>query len=161
MVKAEIMADGSLQLRDASTYYPGVLAAGQAQRVEVKPAAESTGVDIQLAGVPFVRVSGKVIDFPRGEEGYATLGSRSMGGGMGHPIKPDGSFEFWGPDPGKYTLTAGWGAREGPRTSTAPIQIEVAGSNVDNIELRVAPELDIAGRLQGDTSDLPPPNAQT
>jgi hypothetical protein len=113
-------------------------------------------------GVPFVRVSGKVIDSPRGAvQAYATIGSRSMGGGAGEPIKPDGSFEFWGPDPGKYTLSAGWGARDGPRTSTGVIQIEIAGSNVDNIELRVAPESDIAGRLLADTSDLPQPNAQT
>jgi hypothetical protein len=162
MVKPEIMPDGSVQLRDASTYYPGVLAARQTQRVEVKPDAESTGVDIQLVGVPFLRVSGKVIDFPRGAvQAYATIGSRSMGGGAGHPIKPDGSFEFWGPDPGKYTLSAGWGERDGPRSSTGVIQIEVAGSNVDNIELRVVPESDMAGRLLADTSDLPQPNAQT
>ena len=128
----------------------------------MKPDAESTGVDIQLMGVPFVRVSGKVIDFPRGAvQAYATIGSRSMGGGAGHPIKPDGSFEFWGLDPGKYTLSAGWGERDGPRSSTGVIQIEVAGSNVDNIELRVVPESDMAGRLLADTSDLPQPNAQT
>jgi hypothetical protein len=40
MTKPEIMADGSLQLHDASSYYPGVLDARQAQRVEVKPATE-------------------------------------------------------------------------------------------------------------------------
>jgi uncharacterized protein (DUF2141 family) len=160
MTKPEIMADGSVQLRDASTYFPGVLDARQAQRVEVKPAAESTGVDIQLVGVPFVRVSGKVIDFPRDAgEAYVTITSRSMGGGEGLPIKPDGSFEFWGPDPGKYTLSAA--SFDGSGASTAPIQIEVAGSNVDNIELRVVPESDIAGRLLADTSDLPQPNAQT
>jgi uncharacterized protein (DUF2141 family) len=84
-----------------------------------------------------------------------------MGGGSGLPIRADGSFEFWGPDPGKYTLSAGWGARDGPRPSTGAIQIDVAGSNVENIELRVVPESDIAGRLLADTSDLPQPNAQT
>jgi Carboxypeptidase regulatory-like domain len=162
MTKPEIMADGSVQLRDASTYFPGVLDARQAQRIEVKPTAESMGVDIQLVGVPFVRVSGKVIDFPRmAGEAYATIASRSMGGEMGHPIKPDGSFEFWGLDPGKYTLSAAWGPRDGSGASTGAIQIEVAGSNVDNIELRVAPESDIVGRLLADTSDLPQPNAQT
>jgi hypothetical protein len=162
MTKPEIMADGSVQLHDASTFYPGVLDARQARRVEVKPATETAGVDIQLVGVPFVRVSGKVVDFPHDAgEAYATIASRSMGGGMGLPIKPDGSFEFWGPDPGKYTLSAAWGPRDGPGISTGAIQIEVAGSNVDNIELRVVPESEIAGRLLADTSDLPQPNAQT
>jgi hypothetical protein len=62
----------------------------QAQRVEVKTDAESTGVDIQLVNVPFVRVSGKGIDFTRGAvQAYATIGSRSMGGGAGEPIKPE------------------------------------------------------------------------
>jgi hypothetical protein len=112
--------------------------------------------------VPFVRVSGKVIDFPRDAgEAYVTITSRSMGGGEGLPIKPDGSFEFWGPDPGKYTLIADWGARDGQRTSTGAIQIEVAGSNIDNIELRAVPESGIAGRLIADMSDLPQPDAQT
>lgn len=161
MVKPEIMSDGSVQLRDATTWYPGVLAARQARRVEVKPDTESTGADIQLMGVPSVRVSGKVVDFPPGVmEAYVTIGSRTMGGGSGLPIKPDGSFQFWGPDPGKYTLSAGWGPRDGPRTSTGAIQIEVAGSNVDNIELRVVPESDIAGRLLAENSDLPQSTAQ-
>jgi hypothetical protein len=80
------------------------------------------------------------------------IASRSMGGGAGLPIKPDGSFEFWGPDPGKYTLSAGWGPLDGQRTSTGVIQIEVADSNVDNIELRVVPESDIAGQLLADMS---------
>jgi uncharacterized protein (DUF2141 family) len=162
MTKPEIMADGSVQLRDASTYFPGVLDARQAQRVEVKPAAESIGVDIQLVGVPFVRVSGKVFDFPRGAvEAYATIASRSMGGGEGLPIRPDGSFEFWGPDPGTYILSAAWGAFDGTGTSTGVIQLEVVGSNVDNIELRAVPESDIGGHLLADMSDLPQPNAQT
>ena len=45
--------------------------------------------------------------------------------------------------------------------STAAIQIEVAGSNIDNIELRVAPESDIAGRLLAENSDLPQPTTRT
>jgi hypothetical protein len=159
--KPEILADGSSLLHDAATWYPGVLDSKQAQRVEVRPDSESTGVDIQLVGVPFVRVSGKVVDMPRGvAQAYATLGSHSMGGGAGNPIKPDGTFQFWGVDPGKYWLSAGWGGRTASPVSTETVQIEVAGSNVDNIELRVLPALNLAGRLLRETADAPRPNEQ-
>jgi hypothetical protein len=129
--------------------------------IAVKPGAESAGVDIQLAGVPFVRVSGRVVGMPQGApEAYVTLSSREIGG-AGSPLKPDGSFELWGLDPGKYRLFADWqapGGQEttrGSRVSTAAVEIEVAESNVDNLELRVVPDSEIAGRLESE-GDTPP-----
>lgn len=154
--KPEILADGSSQLRDAPTWYPGVLESTQARRVEVRPDSESTAINIQLTGVPFVRVSGRVIGMPReAVQGYATLGSHSIGGGVGNPIKPDGSFQFWGVDPGKYWLSAAWGGRNASRVSTELIQIEVGGSNVDNVELRVLPASNLAGHLLMETIGFP------
>jgi hypothetical protein len=128
--------------------------------VLVDGGSESAGVDIQLAGIPFVRVSGKVVGMPRGApEPYVTISSHDMGG-YGDPVRPDGSFEFWGLDPGHYRLIADWGApggqetTRGRRTSTAVIEIEVAESNVDNIELRVVPDSDIAGRVELDAQEI-------
>jgi Carboxypeptidase regulatory-like domain len=161
LTKPEILADGSLQLRDAATWYPGVLESWQSRRVEVKPDSETAGIDIQLVGVPFVRVSGKVVGMPpQTAQAYATLGSHTIGGGVGNPIKPDGSFQFWGVDPGKYRLSAGWGGLSASYVSTEPIQIEVGGSNVDNIELHVLPASDLAGRLLMESAEVPQSNAQ-
>jgi len=162
MMKPEILPDGSVQLQDAATYYPGVVAAHQAQRVEVKPDSETMGSNIQLVAVRSVRVSGKVAGFPKAApEAYATISAFSMGGGAGIPIKPDGSFEFWGVEPGKYMLGAWWGIMHGSGVSTGVIQIEVGGSNLDNLELHAVPDSDIAGRIITETADAPPPNAQT
>ena len=160
IVQPEIRADGTKDVYDATTYYPGVLDARRAGKVEVRPGGESPGVDIQLTGVPFVRVSGKVVGMPRtAAEAYVTLSSRDIGG-AGTPLQPDASFELWGLDPGKYRLSAAWAAPggtetlSGSRMSTAPVEIEVAGSNIDNVELRAASESNISGRLlELDTQD--------
>jgi hypothetical protein len=88
------------------------------------------------------------------------------GGGQGNELSPDGSFEFWGLDPGKYKVGAGWSAPGGvetllgPRVSTPEVEIEVAGSNVDNIELRLVPDSNITGRLELDTPEGPQPIPQ-
>jgi hypothetical protein len=164
-MRPEIRADGTTEVYNATTYYPGVLTAKQAGKVEVRPDGESTGIDIHLAGVPFVRVSGKVAGMPRGAlQAYAFISWR--GGGQGNQLSPDGSFEFWGLDPGKYKLGAGWSAPGGEeslwgsRVSTPEVEIEVAGSNVDNIELRLVPDSNITGRLELDTPEGPPPTPQ-
>jgi hypothetical protein len=65
----------------------------------------------------------------------------------GMSLKPDAAFETWRLDPGKYKLYASWKAPNGEEVHTATIQIEVAGSNIDGIELRVVPDSVIAGRL--------------
>ena len=152
----EIRSDGRREVYNATTYYPSALSSKHAGLVEVKPGGESQGVDIQLVGVPFVRVSGRAIGMPRGApEAYVNLSSHDIGG-AGNPMHADGSFELWGFDPGKYWLSASWGAPggvetiRGPRVSTSEIEIEVAGSNVDNIELRVIPDSNIEGRLEID-----------
>jgi hypothetical protein len=162
MMRPEIRADGTTEAFNATTYYPGVLTAKQAGKVEVRPDGESTGIDIQLMGVPFVRVSGKVAGMPRGApQAYAFISWR--GGGQGNQLSPDGSFEFWGLDPGKYRLSASWGAPGGeetllgPQVSTPTVEFEVAGSNVDNIELRLVPDSDIAGWLEPDAPDANEP----
>jgi hypothetical protein len=164
-MRPEIRADGTTEVFNSTTYYPGVLTAKQAGKVDVRPGGESTGIDIQLLGVPFVRVSGKVAGMPRGApQAYAFISWR--GGGQGNQMSPDGSFEFWGLDPGKYKLSAGWGAPGGEeeiwgsRANTPVIEIEVAGSNIDNIELRLVPDSNITGRLELDTPEGPQPTPQ-
>ena len=136
MRRPEIRTDGATEVHSATTYYPGVLVAKQAGRVEVRPDSESPGIDIQLLQVPFVHVSGKVRGRPRNVE-MAFVSVRFGMNGQGIPLEPGGSFEIWGLDPGKYALSAGWGSTDGTESAhTATAEVEVAGSNIENLELQ-------------------------
>jgi hypothetical protein len=66
--------------------------------------------------------------------------------GAGVPMRSDGTFEIWGLDPGRYWISVFWRAK---RLSTSTIQIDVETSNIDGMELRMVPESDIAGKLEG------------
>jgi hypothetical protein len=56
--RPEIRTDGTVEVHNAASYYPGVLTEKEAGTVRVQAAGETTGVDIRLVRVPFVRVSG-------------------------------------------------------------------------------------------------------
>jgi hypothetical protein len=57
-----------------------------------------------------------------------------------------GTFEVWNVDPGRYFLTARW-TSGGQRVQTAPVEIEVGESNIENVELRVIPPSDVSGQM--------------
>lgn len=145
--RPEIRTDGTVEVHNATTYYPSVLAETEARKVEVRPGADTTGVDIQLVRVPFLRVSGKIFGAPRSAENAIVMVVRDNGG-EGRGVRPDGSFEIWRLDPGKYKLTGQWDDSDGRQGHTVTANIEVAGSNIDNIELRAVPDSDISGRLE-------------
>lgn len=158
-VRPEIRADGSVEIHNATTYYPGVLTAKQAGKVEVRPGQETPDIDIQLMGVPFVRVSGKALGVPpEARQRYADVRMPDSCC-PGVQLNSEGKFEVWGLDPGKYEVSARWEGADGEETPmgrivrTAPVAFEVAGSNVDNLELRAIPDSDIAGRLVFETPD--------
>ena len=156
----EMRTDGTTETRNGGTYYPGVLAAKEAGKVDVRSGMETPGADIRVVRVPFVRVSGRVVDIPAGadpeieiEQGHSSTGT---------DMKRDGTFALWRLDPGKYKLAANWEAPNGEYTRTVGVPIEVAGSNIDNIELRVVPDSDISGRLEFEDDDakkLPKPES--
>jgi len=145
--KPEIRTDGTTEVHNASTYYPGVTTQKEAAKVDVRAGGETSGIDIQLARVPFVRLGGRVIGLPGNAEDVSVMVSQGNGG-WGTPLKSDGSFELWRLDPGKYTLSADWAAPNGEQVHTAGVEVEVAGSNIENIELRVVADSDIPGRLE-------------
>ena len=63
-------------------------------------------------------------------------------------MRPDGSFEYWRLDPGEYRLRAEWNGADGSHVRSGAVKIAVAESNIDGLELRVLPDLEIAGRLE-------------
>jgi protocatechuate 3,4-dioxygenase beta subunit len=142
----EIRSDGSTELKDAATYYPGSLEAKTAQHLEVKAGAEVGGVDIKLVQTPIVAVSGKVTGIPAGAKGVMVTAEPS---GHNMSTEADGKFTIWRLDPGKYSLQAQhWGGQT--QLVSAPIEIEVASTNVENLELRMVPPFEVAGQLRFD-----------
>jgi hypothetical protein len=141
----EIRADGSVEMRDAATYYPDSLSAKMAQRIEVRAGAEVSGVEIKLVQVPVIKVSGKVTGVPPGMKDVIV---NPVPSGPGASLKADGTFVLWRLDPGKYTLSAQhWGRSP---VMSAPIEIEVTTANLQNLELRMVPPFEIAGQLRFD-----------
>jgi hypothetical protein len=145
----EIRADGAQEPHYSPTYFAASLEAQSATRIEVRPAAELSGIEIRLVRTPIVTVSGRVSGFPADArvQIQAQRSSRS-GSSMSsaNSAKPDGSFQLWRLEPGKYTLSATsyvQGARQ--RLQSAPVEIEVGGVDIENIELRLIPPFDITG----------------
>ena len=97
--RPEIRTDGTAEVHNASSYYPGVLIEKEAGLVQVHSGGESAGVDIKLVRVPFVRVSGKVSGLPQGAENLSVMIWQGDSG-TGRPLKKDGTFELWRLDPG-------------------------------------------------------------
>jgi len=110
-----------------------------------------TGVEIRPVRTPILRISGKISGAPSGSQ-PAMVQIQRVGGGIssGSASKPDGSFELWRVDPGKYTLRAQYSSG-GADLRSAPVQIEVAGSDIDNLSLTLIPSGDIQGQVLFET----------
>ena len=147
----EKRTDGTQEVHYAATYYPGSLTAKGAARITVKPGAETNGIDIRLVRTPIVRVSGRVVGFPNPDDVNISVRSEGPQSSQG-PIKPDGSFDIWRLDPGKYQLVARAGV-----LSSAPVEIEVAGGNIDSVILRAVPRADIPGAVTYEEESAKPP----
>jgi protocatechuate 3,4-dioxygenase beta subunit len=153
----EIRTDGTVEAHYIQTYYPNSPAEKSGGRVDVPAGAEVGGIGIQLLRSPVVGVSGLVADVPGGAE-HMTIeimqerSQRNMG-----IVKPDGTFQIWRLDPGKYTIAAS-GTVNGRNMRTAPVEIEVAESNIEHIELRFVAPSDIEGQVEFEGE--PAPQAQ-
>jgi protocatechuate 3,4-dioxygenase beta subunit len=163
-VPAEIRSDGSVESHYAQTYYPNTLTVKEAARVSVAIGAEVSGIEIQLVRTPIVRVSGTVTGPPAGERVMIEATTLSRGVYQMGAMREDGTFQLWRLDPGKYLISAS-GNASGQNFRSAPVEVEVAGSNVDHIELRMFPPADIAGQVefedeQAKQGPQPPRNAQ-
>ena len=151
----EIRSDGTTDPHYSPSYYPGVLTAASATRLQVQPAAQLAGMDIRLVRTPIVTVSGKVTGAPEGAKNISIQVQRPSASGFGgsstgSQAKPDGTFDLWRLDPGKYTLTASIFSPGGVRLQSAPLDIEVTSANIEHLELRMVPPFDVTGEMRFD-----------
>jgi hypothetical protein len=157
---AEQRTDGTVDVLDAPTYYPGALTFRQGARVAVVAGAETSGVEIRLARVPIVAVSGKVEGGPAGGFNAQLFISRQDGTSRSTAgIKPDGTFRLWRLYPGKYEIRATWQAPGGRDFQSVPVPFEVAGADVTKLSLRLIPPADMAGHVEFQDDGARPPQS--
>ena len=155
----EIRTDGTSEVHYAKTFYPDALTVRGGQRVEVGAGVDATGIDIRLVRTPVVTLSGKVLDMPAGGKTVVrAVASAATGGGVQTAVnvKADGSFQIWQLDPGKYTVIAtgttstvpGLGPQSGLQST--PAEVEVAGADIEHIELRMIQPFDVNVQLAFD-----------
>jgi hypothetical protein len=155
--RPEIRTDGTVETRYAPTYFGGVTDFKTATRIEVGTGADISGAEIRLLRIPMVRVSGKVLGLPPDARGVNLRYSQIYGARPGSgTVKKDGSFELCSVDPGKYFLSGSW-SNAGQPFQTAPVNIAIGDSNVDDVELRVVPPSHLPGRIVFEDEQARPP----
>jgi hypothetical protein len=158
----------------APTYYPGVIAAGDATRVKLAASQELSGIDFQLQIVPLATVKGVVVGgaamvmlvpeeggAPGGRGGGgrgSVLGAALPGGGLRSSTRQDGTFSIANVTPGKYTIIAraDGGTGGGPKIASQPLV--VAGEEV-NVVLTPAPGVVLSGSVTIESAGTPSPTS--
>ena len=141
----------------APTYYPGTGNAAQAQKVTIAAGQTVTGMNFALLPVRTMRVSGIALDAQGKPLGGAYLNAQfAMGSGgfstQGGQIRPDGTFTINGLTPGDYSLFSS--VPGGGEMATA--NVTVGDSDVTDVQLVVAKQSVVRGRVLVDDSASPP-----
>lgn len=149
----EIGADTAVPIHYIRSDYPGT--------VEVQSGSEAGGIEMRLARTPVVRVSGRVTGASQAADISLSVNNRF--GGFSDIARADGTFAWWGLDPGEYIIRAwegigalDWGLDGARARNSALTTITVAGANVDNVELHIRPPSNISGRVEYETGEAQP-----
>jgi hypothetical protein len=62
-------------------------------------------------------------------------------------VQKDGSFHIWNTDPGSYYLIARLSS-QGQELRSSPVEVEVADRNIEQVELRMTPAVDMSGQVE-------------
>jgi hypothetical protein len=144
--------DGSREERYAVTYFGGTPREQEATPVDVFAGAEVSGVEIRPVRAPVVRVSGTITGIPPAA-GTVTLRRTYPTYSQDRPVT-GGKFVLWGLPRGPVRLSAS--AYPGRQLLVAaPLDIEVADTNIDNLELTLVPQFDLAGDVEWDGTPVP------
>jgi hypothetical protein len=136
-----------------ATYYPGATDASGAEPLELGAGQELRDKDLVLYRTHAWTIRGKVAIPPGATRIVVSLNENGMTStGVDEPT---GAFELRGVAPGPYILTA-YG-EVGEKTYRARQPIQVAASDIDGIELHLAPFVDLKGvvHIDGATSIKP------
>jgi hypothetical protein len=142
------VADGKPETGLAAVYFPGVLEASQAARVELGPGTELTGHDLRLQRIPAVRVKGKLVDGTTGKPitnvMVSLLAKDSFVPRNMMMIGSDGKFDLGGISPGTYTMLS---ITPSPVQMTVLQTIEVGEKPIDDLVVTSAPPPSVTGTV--------------
>jgi hypothetical protein len=126
---AEIRSDGTKEMQFLRTGRTAAVAAGE----------QTTAIDIRTRSVPVLRITGKTAGGPDKDQKVSIQLLNENGELVGPGIrKPDGSFEFWRIQPGRYKLQ---GLRSNCLTTkTSTPVFELRDTPVDGVEVPTPPE---------------------
>ena len=157
----EIRTDGTREVHYARTYYPDALKEGESQRVEVGGGAEAMGMDIHLVRTPVVTVSGKVSGVAGATTVVRAQSTAAQAVQATARVGRDGSFQIWQLDPGEYMIAAIASQQGGQRRlQSAPVEVEIAGADIEKMALRIVQPFDLVCRLAFDDAkarEMPAP----
>lgn len=134
------------------TYYPSTLELTQGAVIEVQPGARVEGIDIRVLTGAAHRIRGRVAGPSSGPQPqYASIQLTSIPRRLGlqHSALARGkgsAFEIQGVRPGRYLLHAQCDMPEGQALRAMQV-IEVQGSDLDGVEVEVAPPIRLTGRV--------------
>jgi protocatechuate 3,4-dioxygenase beta subunit len=136
-----------------TTFYPGALDAAGATALDLRPGQEIRGIDLTVRRARTVTARGRVVK-PMGATSLPLMSiAQNMDGSsmntMNQLTDPEGKFEWRGMIPGSYTLGAQTSV--GDRRYFAKYALQAGSKDIDNIELRLVPTLDVKGviRIEG------------
>lgn len=141
------------------TYYPGTTDIGNATAIELASGTQLRGMDFTLFKTRTVHVRGRV-NLPPGVKSQMVMITLLLRGPFisdfmrrARVLDPQGAFEVTDVHPGSYSLSAR--VQEDKTSYSAHQQLEVSGSNIENVVLNLSPDSEMAGQLRFEGQ--PPP----
>jgi hypothetical protein len=140
---------------DIPTYYPSS-PRDTAGEIKVTSGSEATGIDIQYRGEHGRVVSGMVTGGGEPSQPYTSANVTlynaatrdAVGSAFVRPEATASGFAIYGAIDGEYALVARRGGyNEEPGFSSPPQRVTVKGADVSGIELKLAPQASIAGKV--------------
>ena len=151
--------DGVQIKRDSPTYYPSATR-DTAAEISVRSGEEVSGVDISHRGDRGHIVNGSVSGELESSSSYNRVLVTLRGGEDGRFedrtwTTNTGGFAFYGVPDGAYVLIATRSSDGGETSGSARRRVSVKGVDVSGVELKLAPDGSIAGRVVIESSTSP------
>jgi protocatechuate 3,4-dioxygenase beta subunit len=148
------------------TYHPGVSDPSKARVVEIREGAETSGVDIVIAGaMKTFNIKGRVVNAETGNPvegieinytGHAKDGGLPVSNLRRARSNADGEFQFQGVFPGKYNVYPVKGGRN--EYFSEPALCEITDGDAGGVEIELRPGGSISGEviIEGSNDPLAP-----
>ena len=146
-------------------FHPNAITQAQAATITVGPGEVRSGIDVSFMLVPTRAIEGIVLD--QSGQPATQIQLFISGNGTPNPIFDAapimtgrsttlgaGRFKYTNVTAGRYTVTA---KRTGDAPLWAQVQVDVTGTDVTGLELRLQPALTVTGRVVFDGKTLAPP----